>query len=84
MDQSFDLIASCIESICTEEDVWATADCTKKEVNEFLESMNSSQFKGVEKFFETMPKLAHTVSVTNPNTKVKSDVVLEGLASFFA
>ena len=84
MDQSFDLIASCIESICTEEDVWATADCTKKEVNEFLESMNSSQFKGVEKFFETMPKLAHTISVTNPNTKVKSDVVLEGLASFFA
>ena len=84
MDQSFDLIASCIESICTEEDVWATADCTKKEVNEFLESMNSSQFKGVERFFETMPKLAHTVSVTNPNTKVKSDVVLEGLASFFA
>ena len=84
MDQSFDLIASCIESICTEEDVWATADCTKKEVNEFLESMNSSQFKGVEKFFETMPKLSHTISVTNPNTKVKSDVVLEGLASFFA
>ena len=84
MDQSFDLIASCIESICTEEDVWATADCTKKEVTEFLESMNSSQFKGVERFFETMPKLAHTVSVTNPNTKVKSDVVLEGLASFFA
>ncbi len=84
MDQSFDLIASCIESICTEEDVWATADCTKKEVSEFLESMNSSQFKGVEKFFETMPKLAHTVSVTNPKTKVKSDVVLEGLASFFA
>ena len=84
MDQSFDLIASCIESICTEEDVWATADCTKKEVNEFLESMNSSQFKGVEKFFETMPKLSHTISVTNPKTKVKSDVVLEGLASFFA
>ena len=84
MDQSFDLIASCIESICTEEDVWATADCTKKEVNEFLESMNSSQFKGVEKFFETMPKLSHTIKVTNPKTKVESEVVLEGLASFFA
>ena len=84
MDQSFDLIASCIESICTEEDVWATADCSKKEVNEFLESMNSSQFKGVEKFFETMPKLSHTIKVTNPKTKVESDVVLEGLASFFA
>ena len=84
MDQSFELIASCVDSICTEEDVWAAADCTKKEVTDFLESMNSSQFKGVEKFFETMPKLSHTISVTNPNTKVKSDVVLEGLASFFA
>ena len=84
MDQSFDLIASCIESICSEEEVWAAGDCTKKEINEFLESMNSSQFKGIEKFFETMPKLSHTVSVTNPATKVKSDVVLEGLASFFA
>ena len=84
MDQSFELIASCVDSICTEEDVWADADCTKKEVTDFLESMNSSQFKGVEKFFETMPKLSHTISVTNPKTKVKSDVVLEGLASFFA
>ena len=78
------MIAACIESICTEEEVWATADCTKKEVTEFLESMNSSQFKGIESFFETMPKLSHTISVTNPNTKVKSDVVLEGLSSFFA
>ena len=84
MDQSFELIASCVDSICTEEDVWAAADCTKKEVTDFLESMNSSQFQGVEKFFETMPKLSHTISVTNPKTKVKSDVVLEGLASFFA
>ena len=84
MDQSFQLIASCIDKIYSEDEVWATADCTKKEVNEFLESMNSSQFKEIEKFFETMPKLKHTVSVTNPKTKVKSDVVLEGLASFFA
>jgi len=84
MDQSFELIASCIDSICSEEEVWAAGDCTKKEINEFLESMNSSQFKGIEKFFETMPKLSHTIPVTNPATKVKSDVVLEGLASFFA
>ena len=83
MDQSFQLIATCIDKIYSEEEVWATADCTKKEVNEFLESMNSSQFKEIEKFFETMPKLQHTVQVTNPKTKVKSDVVLEGLASFF-
>ena len=84
MDQSFQLIATCIDKIYSEEEVWATADCTKKEVNEFLESMNSGQFKEIEKFFETMPKLSHTIKVTNPKTKVESDVVLEGLASFFA
>ena len=83
MDQSFDLIATCIDKIYTEDEVWATADCTKKEVKEFLESMNSSQFKEIEKFFESMPKLKHTIEVTNPKTKVKSEVVLEGLASFF-
>ena len=84
MDQSFELIAASIDKIYTEEEVWATADCTKKEVKEFLDSMNSSQFKAIESFFETMPKLSHTIKVTNPKTKVESDVVLEGLASFFA
>ena len=83
MDTSFQLIASCIDKIYSEEEVWAAADCTKKEMNEFLESMNSSQFKEIEKFFETMPKLSHTITVTNPKTKVESDVVLEGLASVF-
>jgi len=83
MDQSFQLIASCIDKIYSEEEVWATADCTKKEVNDFLEQMNSGQFKLIETFFETMPKLSHTIQVTNPKTKVESDVVLEGLASFF-
>ena len=68
MDQSFELIATCIDKIYNEDEVWATADCTKKEVKEFLESMNSSQFKEIEKFFESMPKLKHTIEVTNPNT----------------
>ena len=84
MDQSFDLIGSCIDKIYNEEEVWAADDCSKKEINDFLDSMNSNQFKEVEKFFETMPKLSHTVKVYNPTTKVESDVVLEGLASFFA
>jgi len=84
MDQSFDLISSCIGTIYTEDEVWAAADCSKKELNDFLEQMNSSQFKQIEKFFETMPKLSHTITVTNPKTKVESEVVLEGLASFFA
>ena len=84
MDQSFDLIASCIDKIYNEEEVWSTADCTKKEVKDFLEQMNSMQFKEIEKFFETMPKLSHSVTFTNPKTKVESTVVLEWLSSFFA
>ena len=84
MDQSFDLIGSCIDKIYNEEEVWSAADCTKKEMKDFLEQMNSLQFKEIEKFFETMPKLSHSVTFTNPKTKVESTVVLEGLSSFFA
>ncbi|ADO97354.1 baseplate hub [Synechococcus phage S-SM2] len=84
MDQSFDLIATCIDKIFTEEEVWAVEDCTKKEIVEFLEQMNSSQFKEIEKFFETMPKLSHSIKVKNPKTKKESEVVIEGLAGFFA
>ena len=84
MDQSFELIATCIDKIFTADEVWATADCTKKEVKDFLEQMNSAQFKLIEEFFTTMPKLSHTIKVKNPKTKVESEVVLEGLASFFA
>ena len=83
MDQSFDLISTCIDKIYNEDEVWAASDCTKKEIKDFLESMNSSQFKQIETFFDTMPKLSHSIKVTNPKTKVESDVVLEGLASFF-
>ncbi len=83
MDQSFDLISTCIDKIYNEDEVWVAGDCTKKEIKDFLESMNSAQFKQIEKFFETMPKLSHTIKVKNPKTKVESEVVLEGLASFF-
>ena len=83
LEQSFDVIASCIDMVFDKEDSWAASDCTKKELLEWLESLNSSQFKEVEKFFETMPKLSHTFKVTNPNTKVESEVTLEGLSSFF-
>jgi hypothetical protein len=84
MDQSFELISSCIDKIYTEEEVWSASDVTKKELIEFLEQMNSAQFKEIEKFFETMPRLSHKITVTNPKTQVESEVVLEGLASFFA
>jgi len=83
VDQSLDMITSCIDQVYTEEEAWAASDCTKDELKEFIEQMNTKQFKEIEKFFTTMPKLSHTVKVQNPETKVKSDVVLEGLASFF-
>jgi hypothetical protein len=84
LDQSFELIASCVDKIYNEDEVWAAADVTKKELMDFLDQMNTSQFKQIETFFETMPKLSHTVKVKNPNTEVESDVVIEGLSSFFA
>jgi hypothetical protein len=84
MDQSFELIASCVDKIYSEDEVWTSGDVTKKEIIDFLEQMNSLQFKQIEKFFETMPKLTYEIEVTNPKTKKKSTVVLEGLSSFFA
>jgi hypothetical protein len=84
VDETFDMITSCIEQIYSEEESWSSSDVTKKELKEFLEQLTSQQFKDIEKFFETMPKLSHTIKVTNPNTEVESEVVLEGLTSFFA
>ena len=84
MDQSFELIASCVDKIYNDEEVWVAADVTKKELIGFLEQMNSIQFKEIEKFFETMPKLSHEVKFENPNTGKENTVVLEGLSSFFA
>lgn len=84
LDESFDLITSCIDKIYSSEEVWVAADVTKKELVDFLEQMNSVQFKEIEKFFETMPKLSHEIKFTNPKTNVENTVILEGLSSFFA
>tara|TARA_B100001113_G_scaffold226821_1_gene186211 strand:+ start:1093 stop:1809 length:717 start_codon:yes stop_codon:yes gene_type:complete len=83
VDDTFDLIASCIDQVFSDEESWTSDECTKKELIDFIEQMNSSQFKKVEKFFDTMPKLQHTVKVVNPNTDVESEVNIEGLQSFF-
>ena len=83
-DNSFEIIASCIDMVYSEEEAWEAKDCSKKELLEFVEQLNSMQFKQIEKFFDTMPQLSHEIEVENPNTKVKSTVLLEGLASFFA
>ena len=82
-DNSFEIIASCIDMVFSEEEAWEAKDCTKKELTEFVEQLNSAQFKEIEQFFETMPQISHDIEVQNPKTKVKSTVTLEGLASFF-
>lgn len=84
VDDTFDLICSCIEQVYSEEESWNASDFSNKDLVQFLEQLTSNQFKEIEKFFETMPKLSHTVNLKNPNTNVESTVILEGLSSFFA
>ena len=74
----------CVDMVFSDEETWEAKDHTKKEWLAFIEQLNSSQFKEIEKFFNTMPKLSHTVKYTNPNTGVENEIVLEGLASFFS
>ena len=83
VDQVFSIAAGCISQIFQGEEVWESTDCSKKEMNEFLESLTNDQFMKVQNFFETMPKLSWKTEVTNPKTKKKSEVTIEGLASFF-
>ena len=83
VDDTFDIVTSCIEQVYNEEESWSAKDCTKKELKEFAEQLSSKQFKEIETFFETMPKLSHTITVSNPNTGKDNTIVLEGLASFF-
>jgi len=83
IEKSFDIVSSCIDMVFNADESWAAADCTKKELNDWIETLTSQQFQEVEKFFNTMPKLAHTFKVTNPNTEKESEVTLEGLTSFF-
>ena len=83
VSQSLQMLSTCIDMIYDNEESWDAADSTPEELNEFIEQLNTKQFKEVESFFETMPKLEHIVEVTNPKTGKASKVKLEGLASFF-
>lgn len=83
INKSFDIVASCIDMVYTKDQSWSSGDVTKKEMIEWLETFDSNQFKGIEEFFDTMPKLSHTLVVKNPKTGVENEIVLEGLSSFF-
>ena len=83
VNKTFKVVANCMDTIFTQEDAWDAKDYSPQEKLDFVEQLSSKQFKEVEKFFETMPKLSHEIEVINPNTKKKGTVVLEGLADFF-
>jgi hypothetical protein len=83
INKSFEIVASCIDMVYTKDESWSTSDVTKKEMVEWLETFDSIQFKQIEKFFDTMPKLTHVMNVTNPVTGKDNEIVLEGLSSFF-
>ncbi len=83
VNKSLSMIITCIDTVYDQEESWSGSDCSKEELEEFVEQMNTKQFKEIENFFVTMPKLSHTIKVKNPKTKVESEITLEGLASFF-
>ena len=83
VDKTLKVVADCMDTVYTGEDAWEAKDYTPDERVKFIEQLNSKQYKKVEKFFASMPKLSHTIEVTNPNTKKKSKIVLEGLSDFF-
>jgi len=83
VDKTFKIIASCIDTIYTEDEAWSSSDCTEKELISWLETLDSSQFKKVEQFFNTLPKLMYKSTVINPKTGNENEVVIEGLTNFF-
>ena len=84
VSKSLGLITTCIDQIYNDEESWDAGESSKDELTDFIEQLNTKQFKQIEKFFETMPKLSHKIKIKNPKTEVESEVVLEGLAAFFS
>ncbi len=82
IDQIFTILNQCVKEIHYGDEIYHKIDITDKDLNEFIDQLNTQQFEEIMKFFNTMPKLRHVIEVTNPKTKVKSEVVVEGLQSF--
>ena len=83
LDEMYDMITNAIETIYEGEKVYQAKDSTKEELREFVDNLTADQMKNLNKFYNTMPRLEHKIEVENPNTGVKSEVVLKGLADFF-
>ena len=83
VSNTMDVVISSIDMIYNEEESWNASESTKKELEDFIDQLNTKQFKLIENFFDTMPKLSHKIKVKNPKTNVESTILLEGLAAFF-
>ena len=83
VSNTMDVVISSIDMIYNEEESWNASESSKKELEDFIDQLNTKQFKLIENFFDTMPKLSHKIKVKNPKTDVESTVLLEGLAAFF-
>ena len=83
VDTIFDMTIDCISQVVEGEDVLEAKSFSKKEMLEFVETFDTQQFQKIQDFFETMPKLSHTIKVLNPKTNGESEVVIVGLSSFF-
>jgi len=81
-EKTFHFLECCIDSIHSGDDVFQRIDIKDKEISEFIEQFTNEQFEKITQFFNTMPKLRHVVKVTNPKTKKKNEILLEGLESF--
>ena len=79
----FKMIKDCIHEVHDGKKVYNRVDISEKELDEFIDSLTGTQFEGMAGFFETMPKVQHSIEVTNPKTKKKGEVVIEGIQSFF-
>ena len=82
MEQIFSILTQCVHEIHYGEQIFSRIDISEKDIDEFIDQLTTDQFEGITNFFDTMPKLRHVISITNPKTKVESEVVVEGLASF--
>ena len=82
-DEVLSMMKRCIHEVHDEETVHCKVDMSESDLTEFIESLTTEQFQGLADFFDTMPKVAHSIDVTNPKTKKKGEVVIEGIQSFF-
>ena len=82
VDKVFNILVSCINEVHHNDKIYHAVDVTQKDLTTFMEQMTTQQLQSVMEFFDTMPKLRHTINVTNPNTKKKGEVVVEGLQNF--